>query len=138
MILPVYAMAWFFFHFLRNPFLLWSFQNLNTFHGLKASKQSLAGKYIAHNPLKMHIITAGIYNNKRKERWRKYTNHKLQETYKSFWSFIITQKERYPFKTCQITPDIIPSFKTQVLWSYLWSPLSFGVLVTPQITPCMH
>jgi hypothetical protein len=36
----------------------------STFHGLKASKQSLAGKYIAHNPLKMHTITAGIYNNK--------------------------------------------------------------------------
>lgn len=124
-----------FFYFLKNLFLLLIFQDLNTFHGLKASKQPVAGKYITHIPLKMHAITAAIYNNKWKERWRKYTNHKLQETHKSLWSLIITQAECYPFKICQITPDIISSLKTQVLWScYLWSPLSFGVLVTPQIT----
>lgn len=106
------ALFFFFFSYsLRSLFLLWSFQNLNTFHGLKTFKQSLAGKYIAHSPLKMHTITAGIYNNKWRERWRKYTNHKLQEMHKSLGHFIITQTERYPFKTCQITPDIIPGLK---------------------------
>lgn len=45
----------------------------------------------------------------------------------------MTQTECYSFKTCQITLDIIPSFKTQLLWIYLWSPLKFGVLVTTRI-----
>lgn len=122
----------------KSPFLLWSFQNLNTFHGLKTSKQSLAGKYIAHSPLKMHTITAGIYNNKWRERWRKYTNHKLQETHKSLWRFIITQTEHYPFKTCQITPDIIPGLKLrcfEVTFDVL-SVLEFWSLLRSQ--QCLH
>lgn len=104
--------------FLKIPFCCEVFKIWTHFMDWRHSN-SLWQENIWHtNPLKMHIITAGIYNNKQRERWRKYTNHKLQETYKSLWSFIITQTECYPFKTRQITPDIIPSFKVQVLWIY--------------------
>lgn len=113
MILIIHASAWFFFFLFSKESLsvvkFWKPEYISW--DLKTSKRSLAGKYIARGTLKMHTITAGIYNNKWRERWRKSTNHKLQETHKSLWIFIITHTERYPFKTCQITPDMIPSLK---------------------------
>lgn len=139
MILTIHAMAWFF-SISKESLSSGQFSKSEYFSWVKGTQTVSSRKTgeIAHKPLKMCTVTAGIYSDKWRERWRKYKNHKLQETHKSLWSFIIIQTKSYPFKTCQIMPDTICSFKTQVLWSYLWSPLSFRVWSLLRSQQCMY